>query len=62
MILSAKLLSRSKSIEILSLKSITLSFIFTEIDTGLSVDNENSFSISVFLSFNGKTPFLKQLL
>ena len=26
------------------------------------LDNENSFSISAFLSFNGKTPFLKQLL
>ena len=37
-------------------------FIFTEIVTGSSIDNENSSSISVFLSFNGKTPFLKQLL
>ena len=62
MILSAKLSSRSKLIESLSLKNISLSFIFTEIVTGLSPDNENSSSISVFLSFSGKTPFLKQLL
>ena len=62
MILSAKLSSRSKSIESLSLKSITLSFIFTEIVIGLSIETEKSSSISVLLSVNGKTPFLKQLL
>ena len=48
MILSAKLLSRSKSIESLSLKSITLSFIFTEIDTGLSETMKIVFQFQFF--------------